>query len=78
LGEGILAVCRGLPQVWRNNESAQWNHLEELFQTICDIELEEHSGKRNRLTSNDVKLDEFLKREIHEGGADVPTPPSAL
>ena len=36
-------------EAWRRKEPARWNHVEELFETICDIELKEHRGQREQL-----------------------------
>jgi hypothetical protein len=50
-------------QEWHKKEPARWNHVEELFDTSCDIELKEHGGTRGQLLLNDSDLDEFLKQE---------------
>lgn len=53
-------------QAWRKKEPARWNHVEELFETICDIELKQHGGKREQLMLSDSELGEFLLQEIGE------------
>jgi hypothetical protein len=51
--------------------------MEELFDTICDVELKEHRGKREQLLLNDDDLDAFLKQEIGDEGGEVPISPPA-
>lgn len=53
---------------WRRKEPARWNHVEELFDTICDIELQEQGGQRAQLKLTDMELDEFLAQEEEQDG----------
>ncbi len=57
-------------QAWRRKERARWNHVEELFETSCNIELEEHGGKREQLLLSDADLNEFLRQEIGDATAE--------
>lgn len=58
-------------QAWRKEEPARWNHVEELFETSCDIELKEHGGKREQLLLSAADLDKFLRQEIGEAAATI-------
>jgi hypothetical protein len=53
---GYWQAARTYVQGWRNKEPARWNHVEELYETICDIELSEHGGKRELLTLSEADL----------------------
>jgi len=50
-------------QAWRKKEPARWNHVEELFETSCDIELKEHGGSRDQLLLGESELDKYLRQE---------------
>ena len=64
---GYWQASKPYVQAWRKKEPARWNHLEELFEVICDIEAKQHGGKREELTLSESDLNEFLSQEI--GGA---------
>jgi hypothetical protein len=64
---GYWQAARTYIQAWRRKEPARWNHVEELFETICDIELNEHGGKCEQLWLSDADLDDFLRQEIGDG-----------
>lgn len=51
----------------RVKEPARWNHVEELFDTSCDIEHKEQGGTREQLRLSDSDLDEFLRQESELG-----------
>lgn len=65
---GYWQAARTYVEAWRRKEPARWSHLEELFETICDIELKEHGGKREQLLLNDSDLDKFLRDECGDEG----------
>lgn len=65
---GYWQAARTYVEAWRRKEPARWNHVEELFETICDIELKEHGGKREQLLLSDSDLDKFLKDECGDEG----------
>jgi hypothetical protein len=60
---GYWQAANQYVEAWRVNEPARWNHLEELFDTSCDIELSEQGGTREQLRLSDADLDDFLKQE---------------
>jgi hypothetical protein len=60
---GYWQAAKPYVEAWRVKEHARWNHLEELFDTSCDIEHREQGGTREQLRLSEVDLDEFLKQE---------------
>jgi len=63
---GYWQAARPYVEAWRGIEPARWDHVEELFETGCDIELKEHIGVRERLHLSDSDLDTFLSEECRE------------
>jgi hypothetical protein len=61
---GYWQAAKPYVEAWRVKEPARWNHVEELFDTSCDLELKEQGGTREGLRLSDSALDEFLQQEI--------------
>jgi hypothetical protein len=72
---GYWQAARTYIEAWRKKEPARWNHVEELFETGCDIELGEHGGKRAQLILSEADLSRFLMEEEMSGAS--PTGPDA-
>jgi hypothetical protein len=60
---GYWQAAKPYVDAWRGREPARWNHVEELFDTSCDIELKQQGGTREQLRLNEADLDEFLRQE---------------
>jgi hypothetical protein len=60
---GYWQAAKPYVTAWRAKEHARWNHIEELFDTSCDIELKLQGGTREQVRLSDSALDEFLRQE---------------
>jgi hypothetical protein len=64
---GYWQAAKPYVEAWRAKERAQWNHVEELFDTSCDIEIREQGGTREQLRLSEADLDKFLRQEADLG-----------
>ena len=49
---------------WRKDAPARWSHIDDLFETASEVEMEEAGCSRSEITLSCDRLDEFLKQEI--------------
>jgi hypothetical protein len=71
---GYWQAAKPYVMAWRVKEPARWKHVEELFDTSCDIELEEQAGTREQLRLSDSDLHDFLRQESELGKIDANRP----
>ena len=57
-------AARPYIEAWRKDEPARWKHIDDLFETASEVEMEEAGCTRSEITLSCDKLDEFLKQEM--------------